>query len=162
MPRAFSTAATFDRELPASDAQTPNPAWSASAPSRCAGFACARPAARSGPVSKYLDEYLLLALPHRQFIFTLPKALRVFLRYDQRLFGWISRLMFSLIAEFYSAWAFRPISRAAILASQPFGEALRVNPHFHALILEERTTPCVCTATTPRPARRSPSTVLFG
>ena len=33
----------------------------------------------------------------------IPKALRVFLRYGQRLFGLISRLTFPLIAEFYSA-----------------------------------------------------------
>jgi hypothetical protein len=30
----------------------------------------------------------------------------------------------------------KPISSAAILAYQPFGDALRFNPHFHALILE--------------------------
>jgi hypothetical protein len=95
-------------------------------------------------VGEYLSEDLLLTLPHRQavqwpalgFVFTLPKALRVFLRYDQRLFGRISRLIFSLIAEFYSAAAGKPISSASILAYQPFGDALRFNPHFHALILE--------------------------
>jgi hypothetical protein len=38
----------------------------------------------------------LLGLPHRQFVFTLPKALRVFLRYDQHLFGELSRLMYSI------------------------------------------------------------------
>jgi len=37
----------------------------------------------------------------RQFVFTLPKALRVFLRHDQRLFAMLSRVIFSLIAEFY-------------------------------------------------------------
>jgi len=30
--------------------------------------------------AEYLDERLLFALLHRQFVFTLPKALRVFLR----------------------------------------------------------------------------------
>ncbi len=101
---------------------------------------------------------MLLALPHRQavqwplgaaasrgagrgsaalgFVFTIPKALRVFLRYDQRLFGLISRLIFSLIAGFYSAAAGKPIASAASLAYQPFGDALRLNPNFHALILE--------------------------
>ena len=92
---------------------------------------------RSLLFSEYLDEHLLLALPHRQFVFTLPKALRVFLRYDQRLFGLISRLIFSLIVEFYSAAAGKPISSASILAYQPFSDALRFKPHFHALILED-------------------------
>jgi len=38
-------------------------------------------------LDEYFDEQLLLTLPHRQFVFTLPKALRVFLRQDQRLFA---------------------------------------------------------------------------
>ena len=107
-------------------------------PFSCRGFhlcpSCSQK--RSLLFSEYLDEHLLLALPHRQFVFTLPKALRVFLRYDQRLFGLISRLIFSLITEFYSAAAGKPISSAAVLAYQPFGDALRFNPHFHALFLE--------------------------
>jgi hypothetical protein len=37
--------------------------------------------------AEYLDEQLLFTLPHRQFVFTLPKSLRVFLRHDQRLFA---------------------------------------------------------------------------
>jgi hypothetical protein len=69
-------------------------------------------------------------------VFTLPKALRVFLRYDQRLFAKVSRLIFCLIAEFYSAAAGRPILSAAVVAYQPFGDSLRFNPHFHALILD--------------------------
>jgi hypothetical protein len=78
-------------------------------PFSCRGFhlcpSCSQK--RSLLFSEYLDEHLLLALPHRQFVFTLPNALRVFLRYDQRLFGRISRLIFSLVAEFYSAAASR-------------------------------------------------------
>jgi dienelactone hydrolase len=62
--------------------------------------------------------------------------LRVFLRYDQRLFGKISRLIFSLIAEFYSTASGKPITSAAVVGFMPFGDALRFNPHFHALILE--------------------------
>ncbi len=86
--------------------------------------------------AEYLDEQLLLALPHRQFVFTLPKALRVFLRHDQRLFAKLARLIFNLITEFYRAAAGKPITTAAVIAYRPFGDSLRFNPHFHALILE--------------------------
>jgi hypothetical protein len=86
--------------------------------------------------AEYLDERLLLALPHRQFVFTLPKALRVFLRHDQRLFAHLARLIFNLIAQFYATAAGKPITTAAVVAPQPFGDSLRFNPHFHALILE--------------------------
>jgi hypothetical protein len=107
-------------------------------PFSCRGFylcpSCSQK--RSLLFAEYLDERLLLALPHRQFVFTLPKALRVFLRFDQRLFGQISRLIFSLMAEFYSTACGKQITTAAVVGFQPFGEALRYNPHFHALILE--------------------------
>lgn len=107
-------------------------------PFSCRGFhlcpSCSQK--RSLLFAEYLDEHLLFALPHRQFVFTLPKALRVFLRHDQRFFGQISRLIFSLITDFYSVAACKTISSAAVLAYQPFGDALRHNPHFHALILE--------------------------
>ncbi len=66
--------------------------------------------------SESLDEQLLLTLPYRQFVFTLPKALRVFLRRDQRLFA--------------------QAGTAAAVAYQPFGDSLLFNPHFHALIPE--------------------------
>jgi hypothetical protein len=86
--------------------------------------------------AEYLDEQLLLALPHRQFVFTMPKALRVFLRHDRRLFADLARLIFNLIAEFYSTAAGKPIATGAVVAYQPFGDSLRFNPHFHALIME--------------------------
>ena len=65
----------------------------------------------------------MLTLPNRQFVFTLPKALRVFLRYDQRLFADLARLIFSLIAEFCSVAAGKPISTAAVVAYQAFGDS---------------------------------------
>jgi hypothetical protein len=36
--------------------------------------------------AEYMDEQLLLTLPHRQFVFSIPKALRIFFRCDQKLF----------------------------------------------------------------------------
>jgi hypothetical protein len=83
--------------------------------------------------AEYLDEQLLLALPHRQFVFTLPKALRVFLRHDQRLFAKLARLIFNLIAQFYRTAAGKTITTAAVIAYQPFGDSLRFNPHFHVM-----------------------------
>jgi hypothetical protein len=38
-------------------------------------------------VGEYLSEDLLLTLPHRQFVWTIPKVLRVFLRHDRELFA---------------------------------------------------------------------------
>jgi hypothetical protein len=52
-----------------------------------------------------MNEQLLLRLPHRQFVFTIPKVLRVFFRHDGRLHGEISRLVYGLVRDFVSAAA---------------------------------------------------------
>ena len=45
-------------------------------------------------------------------------------------------MLFDVIQSFYAETAGRPIRTAAVLAYQSFGDLLRFNPHFHALILE--------------------------
>jgi len=79
---------------------------------------------------------VLLDLPHRQFVFTMPKALRPFFRHDRRLFSSVSRLIFALLAEFYAEAAGRPLMTGMIVAHQTYGDMLRFNPHFHAIVLE--------------------------
>lgn len=86
--------------------------------------------------AEQLTEKVLLDLPHRQFVFTLPKALRVFFRHDRRLFEDISRLIFNLVREFYQEVAGRMLLTGLIVAHQTFGDMLRWNPHFHAIVLE--------------------------
>jgi hypothetical protein len=87
--------------------------------------------------AEYLDEHLLLELPHRQFVFSIPKALGSFFRHEQKLFTSVSSLIFSLLTQFYRLAAGSPTFRsAAIVAFQPFGDFLRANAHWHALLLE--------------------------
>jgi hypothetical protein len=142
----FLTCGDYRRGVPRIRCSSPECRYEFCRPFSCRGFHFCPSCSQmwSFLFAEYLDEHLLLALLHRQavqwpalgFVFTLPKDLRVFLRYDQHLFGRISRFIFSLIAEFYSAAASRPISTAAVVAYQPFGDALRINPHFYSLILE--------------------------
>ena len=75
-------------------------------------------------------------MPHRQFVFALPKALRIYFRHDRRLFGHVSRLIYHIIQEFYHQAAGRPIRTGVVIAHQTFGDMLRWNPHFHAIVLE--------------------------
>jgi len=67
---------------------------------------------------EYMNEQLLLRLPHRQFVFTIPKVLRAFFRHDRRLHGEISRLIFRLVRDFASAGAGKPIRCAAVVVFQ--------------------------------------------
>jgi hypothetical protein len=86
--------------------------------------------------AEHLTNDVLLELPHRQFVFTMPKALRPFFRHDRRLFAEVSRLIYTIISEFYAAAAGKPILSGVIAAHQTFGDQLRWNPHHHCLVLE--------------------------
>ncbi len=76
--------------------------------------------------AEYLAEDLLLDLPHRQFVFTIPKILRPYFKSDKRLFGEVSRLIFSMAAE-------QELLCACVVSYQSFGEIARFHPHGHVL-----------------------------
>jgi hypothetical protein len=85
---------------------------------------------------EYMNERLLLRLPHRQMVFTFPKVLRVFFRHDRDLFGEVSRLVHRMIQCFYNAAAGRRIQSAAVIAYASAGDFVRFNPHLHGIFLE--------------------------
>lgn len=86
--------------------------------------------------AEYLAEDLLLDLPHRQFVFTVPKILRPWFKTNKRLFGEVSRLIFSLLSDFFSLAAGRSLQCACVVSYQSFGEFARFHPHWHVLVLE--------------------------
>ena len=86
--------------------------------------------------AEHLTNEVLLRLPHRQFVFTMPKALRPFFRHDRRLFSEVSRLIYEILREFYHEAAGRQLLTGMVIAHQTFGDMLRWNPHFHAIVLE--------------------------
>jgi hypothetical protein len=83
-----------------------------------------------------MNDQLLLRLPHRQFVFTLPKMLRVFFRHDKRLHGEISRLIYRLVRDFAAEAAGKPLRTAAVVVFQTAGAFCRWNAHWHGLFLE--------------------------
>ncbi|MBA7668082.1 hypothetical protein ES703_76186 [subsurface metagenome] len=85
---------------------------------------------------EYLADEVLLKLPHKFITISMPKALRIFLKNDKKLFSEISRLIFKMIKDFYAEAAGQQIVSGAILAYQSFGDMLRPNSHFHGLVLE--------------------------
>jgi len=65
-----------------------------------------------------------------------------YFRHDQKLFASVSSLIFSLIRQFYRLAAGSPLlSTACAIGFQPFGDFLRANAHWHALVLEGGFTP---------------------
>ena len=83
-----------------------------------------------------MNDQLLLRLPHRQFVFTLPKMLRVFFRHDKRLHGQISRLIYRLVRDFAAEAAGKPLRTAAVVVFQTAGAFCRWNAQWHGLFLE--------------------------
>jgi hypothetical protein len=86
--------------------------------------------------SEYMRDHLLLSLPYRQFVFTVPRILRPYFRHNRRLFSDVSRVIFAVIQRFYNKAAKTSIKTGMVLAYQSAGEFLRFNPHFHCLVLE--------------------------
>jgi hypothetical protein len=60
----------------------------------------------------------------------------VFFRHDRKLFAEISKMIFAMISDFYRAVAGIEIDTGMVIAHQTFGDMLRWNPHFHAILLE--------------------------
>ena len=85
---------------------------------------------------EYMNERLLLVLPHRQMVFTFPKVLRVFFRCDKRLYGEISKLVYRMIQRFYNEAAGKRIQSAAVIAYASAGDFARFNPPLHGIFLE--------------------------
>ncbi len=104
----------------------------------CKGFYLCPPCSRKRTIlfAEHLTNEVLLRLPRRQFVFTLPKALRPFFRHDRRLFSDVSRLIYDILREFYHEAAGRPLFTGIVVAHQTFGDRLRCNQHFHAIVLE--------------------------
>jgi hypothetical protein len=86
--------------------------------------------------SEYIRDHLLLSLPHRQFVFTVPRIVRPYFRHNRRLFSDFSRIIFAIIQRFYIKAAKTSIKTGRVLAYQSAGEFLRFNPHFHCRVLE--------------------------
>jgi hypothetical protein len=107
-------------------------------PFSCKGFYLCPSCSRKRTIlfAEQLTDEVLLKLPHRQFVFTMPKAVRPFFRHDRRLFAEVSRLIYNILRDFYQEAASRPLLTGMVIAHQTFGDMLRWNPHFHAIVLE--------------------------
>ena len=86
--------------------------------------------------SEHMANDVLLKLPHRQYVWCIPKALRIYFRNDKSLFADISKIIFSIINEYYNEASETPLKTGAIISYQSFGDMMRPNPHFHTIILE--------------------------
>ena len=83
---------------------------------------------------EWICEEVLKAVPHRHFIFSIPKILRRYFLYNRSLLSELSRCgLESLKAFFQEAMPQENAVPGAVIAIQSFGDFLGFNPHLHVL-----------------------------
>lgn len=86
--------------------------------------------------SEHLCEETLFKLPHRQFVFTVPKILRPYFRHDKKLYSEISKFISELICEYYRLLSGKDLTTGLVVSFQSYGDMLRFHPHWHCIVLE--------------------------
>lgn len=91
---------------------------------------------------EWLCEEVLKAVPHRHFVFSIPKILRKYLLYDRKLLSGLSRCGWGTLKVFFQETFTEegavsvedpgPVG-GAVVAIQSFGDFLGFNPHLHIL-----------------------------
>jgi hypothetical protein len=102
---------------------------------RCVCASCHQK--RSLILSDRLAAEVCAAVAHRQFVFTVPKRLRVYFRFDRALLGDLARLAWETVLEVYRATLGRDdLLPGALAGIQTFGELIHWHPHIHALVTD--------------------------
>jgi hypothetical protein len=83
-----------------------------------------------------MREMLLLDVPHRQVVFTVPKRLRVFFKYKRRLLGSLCRSALRALRRYFEAATGSALTPGVIAAIQTFGNRINFHPHIHFLVTE--------------------------
>lgn len=79
---------------------------------------------------EWLCEQVIKAVPHRHFIFSIPKILRRYFLYDRNLLSGLSRCAWESLKVFFQEIV--PEEDAVlggVIAIQSFGDFLGLNPH---------------------------------
>jgi hypothetical protein len=84
-----------------------------------------------------LREEVFAPVPHRQWVFTIPKRLRLFFRYDRKLPGELCRAAWETVRDLCALEVDGDVGMPAMIgAVQSFGDLLNFNSHIHALVPE--------------------------
>jgi len=83
-----------------------------------------------------MQEELLLDVPHRQVVFTIPKMLRIFFKYNRRLQGELCRCALRSLTRYFEVTTRSELMPGVIAAIQTFGDRINFHPHIHFLVTE--------------------------
>jgi ribosomal protein S27E len=103
---------------------------------RTRGFCPSCHAKRLEEWGEWMRETLLLDVPHRQVVFTIPKMLRIFFKYNRRLLGELCRLALRSLTRYFEVVTGSALTPGVIAAIQTFGDRINLHPHLHFLVTE--------------------------
>lgn len=85
----------------------------------------------------HVSEDVCASVPHRQFVFTVPRNLRPYFRQQRELLSALPRLAWETVRGVYAAAFGRDgLQPGMVTALQTFGELAHWHPHVHALVTD--------------------------
>ena len=88
-------------------------------------------------LAERIAQRICLPVPHRQYVWTIPKRLRIDFRYDRPLLGRLVQLAWETILDTYREMVGNNDALPGMIAGiQTFGELLHFHPHVHALVTD--------------------------
>ena len=82
---------------------------------------------------EWLCGNVLKKVPHRHFVFSIPKILRIYFLFNRSLLKELSRISWEVIKDYYKSTCRKEGTPAAVAVIQTFGDYLSFNPHMHIL-----------------------------
>jgi hypothetical protein len=82
-----------------------------------------------------LCEKVLKCVPHRQWVFSIPKRLRIYFMFDRKLLSKLSQCVWKVLSVYLKHVALDEDAVAgAVIAIQSFSDFLGFNPHAHVIV----------------------------
>jgi ribosomal protein S27E len=100
------------------------------------GFCPSCHAKRLEEWGEWVGETLLLDVPHRQVVFTIPKTLRIFFKFRRKLLGELCRAAARSLMVYFETLTGEELVPGIIAAVQTFGDRINFHPHLHLLVTE--------------------------
>jgi len=100
------------------------------------GFCPSCHAKRREEWGEWMQEELILDAPHRQVVFTIPKMLRIFFKYNRSLLSSLCLCGREALVKYFKASTRKEITPGIIAVIQSFGSRMNFHPHLHFLVTE--------------------------
>jgi hypothetical protein len=85
-------------------------------------------------LAEWLQTAILLPVPHRQIVLTIPKMLRIYFSYDRRLLGDLCRVAAGVIVESFRALLTLPLAQPGLMVCvHTYGNVVNFHPQLHVM-----------------------------